>query len=102
MDLTKGYDLNHVSQHLLKFREIIDASPQKLPRLQSIELELHTYCWDDVLSTRIKATNKNGVLWVNWGDVQLEFYHRFDGFDGFITEYNDLRRTVLHSRCSIV
>ena len=86
MDPTEGYDLNHVAQHLLKFREIIDASTQKLPRLQSIELDLHTCSWGYMLLTRIKAINKNGVLWVDWCDVQLGFYHRFDGF---IPGYND-------------
>lgn len=89
MDPTKGYELDHVAQHLLKFHEILDASTHKLPRLQSIELDLRTYCWDDVLWTRIKALNKNGVLWVDWIDVQIEFYHPFDGFDGYMPEYND-------------
>ena len=85
MDPTKGHDLNRVAQHLLKFREVFNASPQKLPRLQSLELELHTYSWDDVLLTHVKATNKNNVLWVDWSDVQLGFYHRFAGFDGLYT-----------------
>jgi hypothetical protein len=86
---TTRYHLGYVAQHLLKFREIVDASTQKLPRLQSIELELHTYLWDDVLLTRIKATNKNGVLSVDWSDVQHEFLHRFAGFDGFSPGHND-------------
>ena len=83
------YNMRRLSWHLLKFHEILDASTNKLPRLQSIELEQHTYCWDEVLLTHIKATNKDGVLWVDWGDVQLEFHHRFDGFDGYIPKYND-------------
>jgi hypothetical protein len=80
---TTKHHLGYIAQHLLKFREIVDASTQKLPRLQIIELELHTYLWDDVLITRIKAKNKDGVLWVDWNDIQHEFRHRFAGFDGF-------------------
>ncbi|KAF2712259.1 hypothetical protein K504DRAFT_464342 [Pleomassaria siparia CBS 279.74] len=112
LDQTTNYELRQVAQYLLKFREIFDASTEKLPRLQSIELELHTYCWDDVLLTHIKATNKNGVLWADSGDVQIEFNHRFDGFDGFMPKRHDeeptdrrrtnRRRTVLHCRCSIM
>ena len=68
--------------HLLKFHEILDASTKKLPWLQSIELELHTYSWDDVLLTRIKATNKDGVLWVNWRDVHIGIEHNFVEVDG--------------------
>ncbi|KAF2691410.1 hypothetical protein K458DRAFT_381268 [Lentithecium fluviatile CBS 122367] len=69
------YEMRQLSWHRLKFYEILDASTKKLPRLQSIELELHTYCWDEVLLTRIKATNKDGVLWVNWSDVHFGFNH---------------------------
>jgi hypothetical protein len=76
------FDLTRICWHLLKFREIVDASTQKLPRLQSIEVELHTYSWDMVLLTRIKATNEGGVLWVNWNDVQIGFNHPFEGFNG--------------------
>jgi hypothetical protein len=89
MDPTEGYDLNYVGQHLLKFREIVDDCTQKLPRLQSIELELHTYCWGDMKFARIKATNKNGVLSVNWGDVDLQYHHKFGGFNGSIPDYDD-------------
>jgi hypothetical protein len=89
MDPTEGYDLNYVGQHLLKFREIVDACTQKLPQLQSIELKLHTYCWGEMILARIKATNKNGVLSVNWGDVVLQYYHEFGGFNGSIPGYDD-------------
>lgn len=75
------FKVAHVTQHMLKIYEIFDASEKQLPRLQSIELNLHTYCWDDVLPTTFKATNRSGVLWVDWEGVQCEFYHRFDGFD---------------------
>jgi hypothetical protein len=71
------YDKRRLSWHLLKFHEILDAATKKLPSLQSIELELHTYCWDEVLLTPIKATNKDGVLWVNWSDVNIGFDHDF-------------------------
>jgi hypothetical protein len=69
------YGMRQLSWHLLKFHEILDASTKKLPRLQSIELELHTYCWDEVLLTRIKVTNRDGVLWINWSDVHICFDH---------------------------
>jgi hypothetical protein len=89
MDQTGGFGLLYVAQHLLKFYEIVDASAQRLPRLQGIELELHTRCWDEVITTRIKATIEKGGIWVNWDDVELNFYHRFDGFDGLIPLSDD-------------
>ena len=78
----EGFDLAHISQHLLKFYEIVDASMQKLPHLQSIELELHTYSWRNVYLTHIKATNKDRVLWVYLDGVQIKIYHKFDGICG--------------------
>jgi hypothetical protein len=71
------YDLFQLAYHLLKFHEILDASTQKLPQLQSIELELHTYDGEDLFLTSIKATNKGGVLWVNWKDVLIGKDHGF-------------------------
>ncbi|KAJ4289066.1 hypothetical protein N0V90_011408 [Kalmusia sp. IMI 367209] len=80
----RGFDQSQVASHLLRFREVFDAAAQKLPQLQSIELQLHTYSWGEPLPTRIKATKKKGdALWVNWSDVEIGFNHRFAGFDGF-------------------
>ncbi|KAF2791582.1 hypothetical protein K505DRAFT_388891 [Melanomma pulvis-pyrius CBS 109.77] len=66
-----------LSRHLLKFHEILDVSKMKLPGLQGIDLELHTYIGGIVRSTRIKATIKEGDLWVNWNDVHIGFDHDF-------------------------
>jgi hypothetical protein len=96
-----GFDMNHVAQHLLKIRGIINASTQELLRLQSVKLKLHTYCSEEVFLTRIKAIYKNGVLCVNWGDVRCEFYHAFDGLNRYPPLYNDLKQTILHRRRSI-
>ena len=49
----------------------------KLPELQEIDLELHTYVWENIRSTRINAMIKEGDLWVNWNDVHIGFDHDF-------------------------
>jgi hypothetical protein len=75
--------LQQLSHHLLKFHEILDACQQKqrLLRLQSFELQLHTYCWDEILPTHFNAVAKEGVLWVKWSEfksgVKSDFYHDF-------------------------
>ena len=71
------FDIQQVFQHLLKFVEILDASLEKLPLLQRIELELRTYCWDDVLLTRVKASRMNRALLVKWSDVKIGYDHAF-------------------------
>lgn len=89
MNMTEGYSLDYVTQHLLKISEIVDASAQRLPRLRCVELEMHTSCWHDIIPTRIKATIEKGVIWVDWDDVKVDLCHRFDGFDGIIPESDD-------------
>ncbi|KAF2445321.1 hypothetical protein P171DRAFT_263857 [Karstenula rhodostoma CBS 690.94] len=80
----KGFKTQYITWHLLKFHEIMDASTHKLPRLQNIEAEQYTYSWDKVFPTRIKATKQDdGILWVDWSDVQIRFHHSFAGFDGY-------------------
>lgn len=37
------FDKERIAQHLLKVYEIFDASEQKLPKLQSVEMNLHAY-----------------------------------------------------------
>jgi hypothetical protein len=69
--------LQMLSRYLLKFHEILDVSKTKLPRLQGIDLELHSSVWEDVLLTRIKTTVKEGDLWVCWNDVHIGFHHAF-------------------------
>jgi hypothetical protein len=82
-----GFDTRHITWHLLKFHEIVDASTSKLPRLQNIETEYYTYNWDQVMPTRIKATKRDeGILWVDWTDVKTSFQHRFAGFNGYMPE----------------
>jgi hypothetical protein len=85
-ELYKGnYDnMKQLAYHLLKFHEILDASRQRLPWLQSIELELHTYSWGTPYLTHIQATNRDGVLWVDWNDVQIGMDHDFAYHDNSI------------------
>jgi hypothetical protein len=71
------HDLQNLSWHLLKFHEILDACTMKLPRLQTFELQQHTYREDELLLARIKATNKDGILWVIRSDVHFETTHSF-------------------------
>ncbi|KAJ4286474.1 hypothetical protein N0V90_013174 [Kalmusia sp. IMI 367209] len=73
------FGLEELSYQLLKFHEILDAckQKQKLLHLRSFELQLHTYCWDEILLTRVRATVKDGALWVNWSDFQSGFNHDF-------------------------
>ncbi|KAF2714311.1 hypothetical protein K504DRAFT_486258 [Pleomassaria siparia CBS 279.74] len=71
------YDMEDMARYLLKLFEILDVAKERLPGLQSIDMKLHTYCWDDILSTRIRAVHKDGVLWVDWSDVAIGFHHRF-------------------------
>ncbi|KAF2451748.1 hypothetical protein P171DRAFT_426216 [Karstenula rhodostoma CBS 690.94] len=81
------FALKRLSDHLLKFHEILDACQQnrKLPRLQSFELQLHTYCWDEILPTHVKAIANDGVLWVNWSDFKSGFVSDF--YHDFFTDY---------------
>jgi hypothetical protein len=72
-----------VARHLLKIREIFDTATHKLPRLQTVERELHTSCYSDWLLTCFQADKKNGILWVDWSNVKIEFYHQFEGFNGY-------------------
>jgi hypothetical protein len=76
-DLREKYISRQTAYHLLKFLELLDASTQKLPRLHSIDLELHTYDWADLFLTRIKATNMDGALWVKRKDVRIDTDHIF-------------------------
>jgi hypothetical protein len=86
-----------ISRHLLKFLEILDVSKMKLPRLQRIDLNVHTRVWENVHSTRIKATIVDGDLWVNWNDVHIDYNHDFlemygDRWGKFFEELSKPRR----------
>lgn len=72
-------ELEELSHHLLKFYEILEACKQKrkCPHLRSIELELHTYNWDIVVITHVRALIKEGALEVVWSDFQGGFAHDF-------------------------
>lgn len=80
-------DAADIAEHLLEIYGVNDASAHKLPWLQSIKLELHIYCWEEVLLTRFKLTKKKDRLWVDWHDAKCEFHHRFAGFDGYQQGY---------------
>jgi hypothetical protein len=77
----RGFDLRYIAEHLTKFREIVDVSTERLPRLQSIALELHSYSSDDMFVTRIQAINKAGVLRVDWDDAEIGLHHRFESLE---------------------
>ncbi|KAJ4287792.1 hypothetical protein N0V90_012496 [Kalmusia sp. IMI 367209] len=70
------YEITDLAWSLFKFYEILDISKEKLPRLQNIDVEIHTLCWDDVLLTQIKSTFENGALRVNWNDVKIGYGHK--------------------------
>ncbi|PSN70698.1 hypothetical protein BS50DRAFT_570223 [Corynespora cassiicola Philippines] len=69
----------HCYWHLLKLYEVLSASRKKLPQLRHIDVHIQTYSWEDVISSIIKTTRKDDVLWVNWNDVHDEFCHSFMG-----------------------
>lgn len=85
----RGFNLRYVAEHLAKFREILDASKQKLPQLQSIELNLHSIIWGEDKWTRILAKVINGELWVEWADVKIGYRHKFLGDRGEAAENSD-------------
>ncbi|KAF2451203.1 hypothetical protein P171DRAFT_886 [Karstenula rhodostoma CBS 690.94] len=82
---TNEANLMQLVYHLLKFHEILDAAKERLPRLRSLEIKMHTYARDrsirdDVyFPTSIKATVKEGGLWVHWDDVDFSLgkHHHF-------------------------
>jgi hypothetical protein len=82
-----AFALKRLSHHLLKFHEILDACQhqQKLPRLKSFAMQLHTYCWDEVLLAPVEAIADDGVLWVNWSDFKSGFVSGY--YHDFFTDY---------------
>ena len=73
------FKMGHAFWHLLKFYELLDVvtAGGKLPKLQSIDLELHTLCWGEDLLSTIKSTFKDNIIWVDWSSVAMEFQHKF-------------------------
>jgi hypothetical protein len=70
-----GEPTDLLSWHLIKYHEILDAAVAKLPRLRTIETQLHSENFDIYFRTRVKATIKDGTLWVNWNEVKQPLKH---------------------------
>lgn len=86
-ELGRGREANatQLAYHLLKFHELLDAAKELLPRLGTIEIKMHTRARDASMAddvyfpTSIKATVKDGGLWVLCNDVDFSLgkHHRF-------------------------
>ncbi|KAF2448830.1 hypothetical protein P171DRAFT_220049 [Karstenula rhodostoma CBS 690.94] len=76
-DMFREHDerLRVLTWHLLKYHEILVAAAEKLPRLGTIETQLHSRSWWKYYPTRVKATVKDGALWTDWNDVEIFNYH---------------------------
>jgi hypothetical protein len=72
------YKMEDLTYHLLKLHELLDVCEERGLRLQGIDIELHTLCWEDVLQSRIRSTiQKNGSICVDIKDAHLAFQHNF-------------------------
>lgn len=64
-----------IAHHLLKVFEVFDASMRQLLQVESFELLLQTFHWDDVFLTNFTAVKRENGLWVDWTGVQCEIIH---------------------------
>jgi hypothetical protein len=69
------YEVDLARWHLCKFRELLDVSKEKLPRLRDIALAHYP---DGDCLARIRATEKDGALWIRWEDFGASFDFDFD------------------------
>ncbi|KAJ4293486.1 hypothetical protein N0V90_008769 [Kalmusia sp. IMI 367209] len=74
-----SYDVDLICWHLCKFHELLDVSKERLPRLRSIAL---THFPDGDCLTSIRATEKDGALWINREDFGVSFHFGFEEYRG--------------------